>query len=203
MSLWLVSSFIFFFSALINIWDQKFWIFPRNLCLKKSCLLDQTAVMSFVFVVFRRLFDDLSDAIRIWVSELGHTCRKQMQCSKQAKVMMTTFKSVRFELYIFCFVLFRRENDWWYFAENYWSLKSSWLPILLLQHLEAPLAPTRPVDCLDTATQWPLHCGGVRRFAASCSFSCAFTVHKVSTYKGSMTKNGVDAVLDKFSRGYL
>lgn len=30
------------------------------------------------------------------------------------------------------------------------------------------------------SARWPLHCGGVQCFTASCSFSFAFTVHKVS-----------------------
>lgn len=30
------------------------------------------------------------------------------------------------------------------------------------------------------STQWPLHCGGVQRFTASCSFSFAYTPQKVS-----------------------
>lgn len=70
-----------------------------------------------------------------------------------------------------------------------------WLVMLLWELLIVDIAPAlhSPVATHWTtiishkapglfaySTQWPLHCGGVQCFTASCFFSFAFTVHKVS-----------------------
>lgn len=70
-----------------------------------------------------------------------------------------------------------------------------WLVMLLQERL---IVDVTPAFCSPTAThwttiishqapglfaystQWPLHCGGVQCFAASCSFSLAYTLQKVS-----------------------
>ncbi len=92
---------------------------------------------------------------------------------------MPTMITVHFPPFFKLFrLLFSRwEDDWWCFSENYWSLTSHQLSALPLQHTKPLLSA--PGSFAYNA-RWPLHCGGVRCFAASCSFSFALTVQKVS-----------------------
>lgn len=87
-------------------------------------------------------------------------------------------------LYSFSLFFSRWEDDWWCFFENYWSLTSLQLSALPLPHWSTIISQQAP-GSFAYSTQWPLHCGGVQCFTASCSFSVAFTVHKVS-YHGVM-----------------
>ncbi len=51
-----------------------------------------------------------------------------------------------------------------------------------LSHCNTPNHYYRLLESFAYNTRWPLHCGGVPCFAASCSFSSAFTVQKVSCH---------------------
>lgn len=79
----------------------------------------------------------------------------------------------------------RWEDDWWCFSKNYWSLTSLQLSALPLQRVWTTIISHQAPGSFAHSAQWPLHCGGVQCFTASCSSLFAFTVHKVS-YHGAV-----------------